>query len=110
MSFFNFAFLDENNKVIDIFIFEEENPDINLLEDIKKQIQAHDFKSCSIYGTAFINGFFINDFFVKPKPFPSWVLNEETKEWESPIGQPLDNVHVFWDEENLTWQPFVNLE
>jgi len=26
------------------------------------------------------------DAFISPKPFESWVLNEETADWESPIG------------------------
>jgi hypothetical protein len=28
------------------------------------------------------------DAFIPPKPFESWVLNIETKDWESPIGEP----------------------
>lgn len=28
------------------------------------------------------------DAFIPPKPYESWVLNEETCEWESPIGPP----------------------
>jgi len=27
------------------------------------------------------------DVFLRPKPYPSWVLNETTTEWESPIGE-----------------------
>lgn len=26
--------------------------------------------------------------FIAPKPYPSWILNEETCEWESPVPKP----------------------
>ena len=26
--------------------------------------------------------------FIGPKPYPSWILNEETCEWESPVPKP----------------------
>ena len=28
------------------------------------------------------------DSFISPKPFESWILNEETLEWKSPLGNP----------------------
>jgi len=42
------------------------------------------------------------DAFIAPKPFESWVLNEETCQWETPIPKPsLDSV---WDEETISWK------
>lgn len=41
------------------------------------------------------------DAFIAPKPFDSWVLNEETAKWESPIPKP--DLNVYWDEESLYW-------
>jgi hypothetical protein len=46
------------------------------------------------------------DSFVSPCPFPSWILNETTCEWESPIGSPpkltkeeiLSKSFYVWDE------------
>jgi hypothetical protein len=26
--------------------------------------------------------------FIEPKPYPSWILNEDTAEWESPVPKP----------------------
>lgn len=43
------------------------------------------------------------DAFISPKPFPSWILNEETCEWQAPIPYPTDSLPYQWDEENLTW-------
>lgn len=44
-----------------------------------------------------------NDVFITPKPYDSWVLNNTTYKWESPIGdKPTDGVYR-WDEENNSW-------
>jgi hypothetical protein len=45
----------------------------------------------------------IKDVFIPPKPFNSWVLNENTYLWESPIPYPNDGKFYFWNEENKSW-------
>jgi hypothetical protein len=49
--------------------------------------------------------------FIAPQPFASWVLNEETADWESPVGPAPElteeevEARSFykWDEENQEW-------
>lgn len=43
------------------------------------------------------------DAFVPPKPFPSWVLNQTTARWESPVPYPEDGQIYYWDEEKQSW-------
>lgn len=43
------------------------------------------------------------DAFIPPKPFESWVLNEESCQWEAPTPCPGDNYE--WDEVTFSWQP-----
>lgn len=44
------------------------------------------------------------DAFIPPKPFESWVLNEETCLWEAPVPYPGEGSDIYtWDEENQTW-------
>lgn len=44
------------------------------------------------------------DAFVPPKPFASWVLNEELVLWEAPIPYPDDEQwHYKWEEATLSW-------
>ena len=43
------------------------------------------------------------DAFIPPKPFPSWVLDDETCLWEAPIAYPEDGVMYEWDEEPTDW-------
>jgi len=43
------------------------------------------------------------DAFIAPKPFNSWVLNETTCNWESPVAKPQDENKYTWNESTLTW-------
>jgi hypothetical protein len=37
------------------------------------------------------------------KPYPSWILNEETCNWRSPVLYPSDGNKYIWDENSLSW-------
>jgi hypothetical protein len=56
------------------------------------------------------------DAFIPPKPYNSWVLNEDTCIWESPIPRPITNIQNLinefgnpqndlykWNEETQNW-------
>ena len=43
------------------------------------------------------------DAFIPPKPFESWVLNEDTCLWEAPVSYPEDGNAYTWDEESGAW-------
>jgi hypothetical protein len=43
------------------------------------------------------------DAFIPPKPFPSWVLNEETCLWDAPVAMPEDGRLYSWDEATTSW-------
>jgi hypothetical protein len=45
------------------------------------------------------------DAFIALKPFPSWVLNEDTCQWEAPVPYPTDGNVYFWDEGQCSWLP-----
>lgn len=46
---------------------------------------------------------FTRDAFIPPKPFASWVLNEETCLWNAPVSIPDDWNLYDWDEAALSW-------
>jgi len=46
------------------------------------------------------------DAFIPPKQYGSWVLNEETCQWESPIPYPDDGGMYLWNEETQAWDLF----
>jgi hypothetical protein len=41
--------------------------------------------------------------FIPPKPFPSWLLDEDTCRWEAPIPYPTDGERYTWDEATQSW-------
>lgn len=43
------------------------------------------------------------DAFIPPKPFASWVLNEDTCLWDAPVGMPTDGKRYNWDESTTSW-------
>jgi len=43
------------------------------------------------------------DAFISPKPYNSWLLNEETCRWEATIEYPTDGKMYSWSEEELNW-------
>jgi hypothetical protein len=45
----------------------------------------------------------IRDAFIPPKPYPSWVLDEDTCQWNSPTPKPQDGSPYQWNEETLQW-------
>jgi hypothetical protein len=43
------------------------------------------------------------DAFIPPKPYASWLLDEETCQWVSPVSHPTDNKRYNWDENTISW-------
>lgn len=46
----------------------------------------------------------IRDAFIPPKPFPSWILNEDSCLWDSPVPYPNDGKRYTWNEIIVNWQ------
>ena len=48
------------------------------------------------------------DAFIPPKPYSSWVLNESTCLWQSPVNTPTaeleSNQYYFWNESITNWE------
>jgi len=43
------------------------------------------------------------DAFIPPKPFASWILNEDTCLWNAPVAMPTDGGRYIWNEETTSW-------
>jgi hypothetical protein len=50
----------------------------------------------------------VRDAFIAPKPFDSWLLDEDTCQWNPPTPYPTDGKHYVWDEEQLNWKEIEN--
>lgn len=45
------------------------------------------------------------DMFIPPRPYLSWVLNENTGQWDCPVPRPA-GARYEWNESLLSWEPF----
>ena len=115
----HFAQLDENNIVTQVIVVSNEdikdsigneNEEVgiafcrNLLgrDTIWKQTSYNNSIRKNYAGIGFTYDA-IRDAFIAPKPFNSWILNESTCIWESPVLYPNDGNMYAWDEETTSW-------
>ena len=118
----SFAKIGLNNKVIEVLsVHNNELLDSN---GVEQEVNGIDFLTkltgWSIWvQTSYNNNFRKNhagigytydedrDAFIPPKPFNSWVLNEEICQWEAPVAMPTteleDNEYYSWNETTTTW-------
>ena len=113
----HFCQLDENNVVTQVIVVD--NKDCADASGVEKEYIGAAFcerlfggtwKQTSYNGTFRKNyagiGFTYNadiDAFVPSKPFNSWVLNNETAQWEAPVAMPDDGQMYTWNEETTSW-------
>jgi len=45
----------------------------------------------------------IRDAFIPPQPYASWVLDEQTCNWQPPTPMPQDGLSYEWNEATLRW-------
>jgi len=115
----HFAQLNENNKVLQVIVVANEELIDNGIESEAKGIAfcksllGNDTHWVQTSYNSRIRRYYagidftydpIKDQFVTPKPFPSWVLNEEN-DWEAPTPMPNDGFYV-WNESLLSWELF----
>ena len=113
----HFAKLDENNVVLAVHVVnnneliengaESEAKGIAFLQDLHKY---QFWKQTSYNGNIRKNyagvGYIYDsqkDAFISPKPYASWILNNDTCLWEAPIPMPTDDKMYRWDEEATSW-------
>jgi hypothetical protein len=47
------------------------------------------------------------DAFIPFKPYPSWILNEDTCLWDAPTPKPDDDNYYRWDEDTTSWERYT---
>jgi len=108
----HYAFLDENNIVTEVIVGIDET---ELIEGKDPETWYAEFRGQPCIRTSYNNNIRYNyagigftydeerDAFIPPKPFNSWLLNEETCRWVAPIEMPDDNKNYIWSEETTNW-------
>ncbi len=115
----HFAKLDDNNVVLEVIVvnntvvndlpFPESEPiGIQFLTEWSdgytnwKQTSYNDSFRVRYAGV----GYTYNaqyDAFIPPQPFPSWLLNTTTLNWDAPVPYPDDGKIYEWDEATQSW-------
>ena len=113
----HFAQIDENNIVQQVIVvhnnelldengYEKESKGIKFCESllggfwVQTSYNASFRKNYAGIGYTFDRA---RQAFIPPKPFNSWILNEDTCHWEAPTPMPDDGKMYSWDEETTSW-------
>ena len=121
----HYAFLDGNNTVTEVITGKNEGEDGIDWEQWYGEFRGQVCKRTSYNtsggvhssgGTPFRKNYAgigytydeARDAFIPPKPFASWLLNEEFCLWEAPVAHPADGGFYTWDEENQAWVAVQN--
>jgi hypothetical protein len=104
----HFAELDENNIVTRVLVTDNDAPNEGydwLIENlggtwVKTSYNGNIRKNYAGIGFTYDADI---DAFIAPKPFESWLLVEETAQWQAPILYPDDELIYQWDETVLDW-------
>ena len=118
----HFAKLDENNYVIGVHVVVNAVITINGVEseqlgiDFLTNLHGYNLWKQTSYNRKFRKnyagvGYYydsIRDAFIPPKPFESWILDDFSCLWQSPVPYPSDGKMYTWNEDILNWQE-INL-
>lgn len=114
----HFAHIDDNNIVTQVIVAEQDFINSGAVGDPSKWIQT----SYNTYGGQHSNGGTplrknyagigytydpSRDAFYSPKPFNSWILDEQTCIWGAPTPMPTDGKIYSWNEDTLSWVEII---
>ncbi len=116
----HYAFLDENSVVTEVIVGKDENEDGVDWEAHYGAFRGQTCKRTSYNTSGGIHklggtplrknyagiGYTYDaqrDAFISPKPYASWLLNEDTCLWDAPVPMPIDGKMYDWNEDTLSW-------
>ena len=107
----HWAEIDENNIVLRVLVGDNNDPNGDegyqwLIDNLGGTWIKTSYNGKIRKNYAGVSYYFdeTRDAFIAPKPFNSWLLNEETCQWQAPVPYPTDDLMYSWDEENINWQ------
>ena len=129
----HYAFLDENNIVTEVIVGKNEGEDGIDWQSQYSAIRGQVCKRTSYNthggvhsggGTPFRKNYAglgymydaIRDAFIPPRPYASWVLDEQTCLWNAPVDMPEDAgtgdppKRYQWDEVTTSWKELIVAE
>lgn len=110
----HYAFLDQNNIVTEVIVGIDET---ELIEGKDPETWYAEFRGVACKRTSYNGNIRKNyagigykydadlDAFIPPQPFASWVLDQDSCLWKSPVPYPSDGREYYWDEDVVDWTP-----
>lgn len=113
----HYAKLNEDNIVLEVNVVNNDVITINGVEseqagiDFLTQLYGHNKWKQTSYNATFGKNYagigykydYLRQAFIPPKPYLSWILNEETCLWNSPVPKPVGPGRYEWDELTQNW-------
>ena len=114
----HFAELDENNIVLRVIVVNNSE----LLDENGQEQESKGIDFCkSLLGGNWIQtsyngnfrvryagiGYAYNTYhnaFIPPKPFESWLFNDNMLDWYPPVPYPEDGKYYIWNEDSVNWE------
>jgi hypothetical protein len=113
----HFAEIDQNNTVLRVIVVENKDtstPDGTEVESIgvafcqrlfggnwvKTSYNGNIRKNYAGVGYTYDSS---RDAFISPKPYASWILNEDNCLWDAPVAHPDDGKTYSWNEATTNW-------
>jgi hypothetical protein len=113
----HFAKLNENNIVLEVLVVNNSALDLSNEESSGIAFLIEWSGGYSSWKQTSYNGSFrknyagigytydaTRDAFIAPKPFNSWILDEDTCQWQAPTPKPEDDKLYTWNESELKWE------
>ena len=118
----HYASLDENNMVTEVIVGKDEGEDDVDWEQHYGQFRGQMCRRTSyntqggthlLGGTPFRKNYAgigytydaERDAFIPPRPYASWIMDDNTCDWQPPVAYPTDGQPYVWDETTQTWTP-----
>ena len=110
----HFAYVNEQGIVEQVIVAEQDVIDSGLFGNPLRWVQTSYNTKAGVHllgGTPLRKNYAgigfkydaVRDAFIPPKPYPSWVLDEQTCLWEAPTSMPTDDKRYQWDEQTISW-------
>jgi hypothetical protein len=118
----HYAYIDSNNQVVAVIVGKEEttlidglNPEIYYAQGTPYTVKRTSYNTQggvhTLGGEPYRKNFAgigytydtERDSFIPPKPFASWLLNDQSCLWQPPVPMPSTPGMWTWDEETQTW-------
>ena len=95
----NYAVI-KDGVVVNVLAFN--NPSRPLLQQFISHFSADDIILCED-PRVIIGNEYVDEQFIYPQPFPSWVWDKATAEWQAPLPMPNDRDDYVWQEDTSEW-------